>query len=88
MGVDLASRGLAQASMNLTNFERTRIDQVFCMVRAEAERVGVAIAGIEIVGLVPKKAIEMAGVRDPWWKGFDESLILENRLEKARRTIE
>jgi glutamate formiminotransferase len=88
MGVKLASRGLAQVSMNLTNFERTGLDQVYSAVRAEADRVGVSIAGIEIVGLVPKKAIDMAAARDPWWKNFDPSLILENRLDQARRTIE
>ena len=82
MGVNLASRGLAQVSMNLTNFERTGLDKVYSAVRAEAARVGVSIAGIEIVGLVPKKAIDMAAARDPWWKNFDPSLILENRLTK------
>jgi glutamate formiminotransferase len=82
MGVSLASRGLAQVSMNLTNFERTGLDQVYSAVRAEADRVGVPIAGIEIVGLVPKKAIDMAAARDTWWKNFDPSLILENRLAK------
>lgn len=83
MGVDLESRGIVQVSMNLTNFERTRLDQVYNLVRADAERVGVDIAGIEIVGLVPRKAIEMAAASDPWWKSFDPSLILENRLEEA-----
>jgi glutamate formiminotransferase len=82
MGVKLASRGLAQVSMNLTNFERTGLDQVYSAVRAEADRLGVSIAGIEIVGLVPQKAIDMAAARDPWWKDFDPSLILENRLAK------
>jgi len=82
MGVNLASRGLAQVSMNLTNFERTGLDQVYSAVRAEADRVGIPIAGIEIVGLVPKKAIDMAAARDPWWKNLDPSLILENRLAK------
>jgi glutamate formiminotransferase/glutamate formiminotransferase/formiminotetrahydrofolate cyclodeaminase len=82
MGVSLASRGLAQVSMNLTNFERTGLDQVYSAVRAEADRVGVSIAGIEIVGLVPKKAIDTAAARDTWWKTFDPSLILENRLTK------
>jgi glutamate formiminotransferase len=82
MGVNLASRGLAQVSMNLTNFERTGLDQVYSAIRAEADRVGVSIAGIEIVGLVPKKAIDMAAARDPYWKNFDPSLILENRLAK------
>jgi glutamate formiminotransferase len=82
MGVSLASRGLAQVSMNLTNFERTGLDQVYSAVRAEADRVGVSIAGIEVVGLVPRKAIDMAAARDPWWKNFDPRLILENRLAK------
>jgi glutamate formiminotransferase len=82
MGVRLASRGLAQVSMNLTNFERTGLDLVYSAVRAEADRVGASIAGIEIVGLVPKKAVDMAAARDPWWKNFDPNLILENRLAK------
>jgi glutamate formiminotransferase len=84
MGVSLASRGLAQVSMNLTNFERTGLDQVYNAVRAEAQTMGVSIAGIEIVGLVPKRAIEMAAERDPWWKNFDPGLILENRIAQAR----
>jgi glutamate formiminotransferase len=83
MGVNLASRGLIQVSMNLTNFERTGLDQVYNIVRVEAERMGVPIAGIEIVGLVPRKAIEMAAARDPWWRNFDSGLILENRLAEA-----
>ena len=84
MGVNLASRGIAQVSMNLTNFDRTGLDEVYKAVRGEAERMGVAIAGIEIVGLVPKKAIEMAAASDPRWKDFDSGLILENRLAQAR----
>jgi len=82
MGVSLASRGIAQVSMNLTNFEQTGLDQVYKAVCGEAEGMGVAIAGIEIVGLVPRRAIEMAAARDPWWKDFDQSLILENRLDE------
>jgi len=84
MGVKLASRGLAQVSMNLTNFERTGLDQVYDAVRAAAQNMGVSIAGIEIIGLVPKKAIELAAARDPWWKNLDPGLILENRIAQAR----
>jgi glutamate formiminotransferase len=83
MGVSLATRGLVQVSMNLTNFERTGLDQVYKAVSAEADRAGVAVSGIEIVGLVPRKAVEMAAARDPWWRNFDPSLILENRLAQA-----
>jgi glutamate formiminotransferase len=84
MGVSLASQGLAQVSMNLTNFERTGLDQVYNAVRGEAEKMGVKIAGIEIIGLVPRRAIEMAAERDPWWKDFDAGLILEDRIAQAR----
>ena len=70
--------------MNLTDFERTGLDEVFNMVETEASRHGVAVAGTQIVGLVPKKAIEAAAARDPRWKNFDSSLILENRLASVR----
>ena len=85
MGVHLASRGIAQISMNLTNFEQTGLHQVYDSVRAEADRLGVSVAESEVVGLVPKKAIEMAVAHDPLWKSFDRGLILENRLAEAGR---
>src|SRR5580700_3535409 len=59
MGVDLRARNLAQVSMNLTDFEQTPIHQVFETVKREAERLGVGIVGSEIVGLIPRRAIEM-----------------------------
>jgi len=84
IGVPLASRKLAQVSMNLTDFERTGLEEVLQAVETEASRHGVAVAGTQIVGLVPKKAIEAAAARDPRWKNFDSSLILENRLASVR----
>ena len=45
MGVMLASRNLAQVSINLTDFEQTPMHLVFEAVRREAERYGVGIAG-------------------------------------------
>jgi glutamate formiminotransferase len=73
-------RGQAQVSMNLTDFEQTPMHRVFEMVRAEAARYGVSPASSEIIGLVPKKALEQAA---EWYlqvENFDSSLILENRL--------
>jgi len=73
-------RGQAQVSMNLTDFEQTPMQRVFEMVRAEAARYGVIPVSSEIVGLVPKKALEQAA---EWYlqvENFDSSLILENRL--------
>jgi glutamate formiminotransferase / formiminotetrahydrofolate cyclodeaminase len=83
MGVPLASRNLAQVSMNLTDFEQTPIHRVFEAVRAEAARHGAAIVGSEIVGLIPKRALEMTA---EWYlqvENFQPSLVLENRLAEA-----
>jgi len=60
MGVELKARNLAQVSINLTDFEQTPMHRVYEMVKREAARYGAAPVGSEIVGLIPKKAIEMA----------------------------
>ncbi len=73
-------RGQAQVSMNLTDFEQTPIHRVFELVKLEAERYGVAPASSEIVGLIPKKALEQAAEWFLQVENFDSSLILENRL--------
>ena len=80
IGVLLASRNLAQVSMNLTDFERTPIDVVFERVKQEAAGYGVEIAGSEIVGLVPKKALDMTGAHHLKIENFSSDLVLENRL--------
>lgn len=83
MGVPLVSRNLAQVSMNLTDFEQTPVHRVFECVRAEAERYGVPVVGSEIIGLIPKKALEMAA--DYWLRveGFSPRSVLENRVAEA-----
>lgn len=73
-------RGQAQVSTNLTDFEQTPIHRVFELVRREAERYGVAPTSSEIVGLIPKKALEQAAEWFLQVEKFDSSLILENRL--------
>jgi glutamate formiminotransferase len=73
-------RNLAQVSMNLTDFEQTPIARVFEAVKREAARYGAAPLSSEIVGLVPKKALEDAAEWFLQVENFDSSLILENRL--------
>ncbi|MBZ5554457.1 MAG: glutamate formimidoyltransferase [Acidobacteriia bacterium] len=80
MGVDLKARNLAQVSMNLTDFEQTPIHVVFDAVTREAAAAGIAVVGSEIVGLVPKKALEMTAEHYLEIENFKPDLILENRL--------
>lgn len=80
MGVLLKSRNLAQVSMNLTDFEQTPIHVVFERVRQEAVQRGVGIAGSEVIGLIPRKALETAAAHYLEIENFSSALILENRL--------
>jgi glutamate formiminotransferase len=79
-GAGFAVRGLAQVSMNLTDFEQTPIARVFDYVKREAARYGVMPLSSEIVGLIPKKALEQAAEWFLQVENFDSSMILENRL--------
>jgi len=79
-GAGFLVRGLAQVSMNLTDFEQTPIHRVFEAVKREAARYGVAPVSSEIVGLIPKKALEAAAEWFLQVENFDSSLILETRL--------
>jgi len=83
MGVTLASRNLAQVSINLTDFEQTPMHLVYETVRREAERYGVPVVGSEIVGLIPKKAIEMSAEYFLRFENFRPELVLENRIAEA-----
>src|SRR5438309_10926373 len=66
--------------MNRTDFEQTPIHRVFELVKREAARYGVIPVSSEIVGLIPKKALEQAAEWFLQIENFDSSLILENRL--------
>lgn len=80
MGVDLKARHLAQVSMNLTDFEQTPIHLVFEAVSREAATLGTTVVGSEIVGLIPKRALEMAAEHSLQIENFNPQMILENRL--------
>ena len=79
-GAGFLVRGQAQVSMNLTDFEQTPVHRVFETVKREAARYGVMPVSSEIVGLIPKKALEQAAEWFLQVENFDSSLILENRL--------
>jgi glutamate formiminotransferase len=81
LGLFLESKGRAQVSVNLTDFEVTPLGAVFDAIRAEAGRCGERIAGVELIGLVPRKALETAGALE--FQNFGAHLILENQLKKT-----
>lgn len=86
IGVELKARGVAQVSINLTDFERTPLHRVFEMVKREAERHGAAVTGSEIVGLLPRGAIELSAEYYLQLENFSPARILENRLAAVSGT--
>jgi glutamate formiminotransferase / 5-formyltetrahydrofolate cyclo-ligase len=80
MGVMLGDRGIAQVSMNLTDFDKTPIPRVFELVKREAERHGVAVLESEIIGLIPQAALLAAAEYYLQIAGFTPTQVLENRL--------
>lgn len=73
-------RGRAQVSMNLLDFKKTPITQVFEAVRREAMVHGVEIADSELVGLIPLEAMAEVVQSALRLRGFDRDQILEARL--------
>ena len=80
MGVEMQTRGLAQVSINLTDFEHTPLHHVFDAVKEEAGRRGCAIVGSEIIGLVPQAALALSAGHDLQLENFSADRVLENRL--------
>ena len=79
-GMGVLVDGLAQVSMNLTNYRKSPMAQVTEFVRREAARYGVGIHHTEIVGLLPSRALINAGRYYMQLDGFEHDQLLENRL--------
>ncbi|PMP74387.1 MAG: glutamate formimidoyltransferase [Aciduliprofundum sp.] len=80
LGFDLKERGMVQVSMNLINYKETPINRVFELIKSEAERYGVSIAGSEIVGLVPLDALVQVADFYLRLENFSSKQILEKKI--------
>lgn len=63
IGVKLSALGLAQVSMNLTDYEETPVHTAFEAVQREAASFGVNVAGSEVIGFIPARAITESAAR-------------------------
>jgi glutamate formiminotransferase/formiminotetrahydrofolate cyclodeaminase len=82
LGLYLESRGCAQVSVNLTDFEVTPLCTIFEAVRAAADRYGIRISGTELIGLVPQKALEETESCGLQFENFHPDLVLEGQLKR------
>jgi glutamate formiminotransferase len=82
LGLYLESRGQAQVSTNLINFEVTPLCAIVEAVRAEAQRCGVGVESTELIGLIPRRALDTAGDCE---LHITAEQVLENRLDSLLR---
>jgi glutamate formiminotransferase len=85
LGLPLASRDLVQVSMNLTDFEQTPVHVVYAEVSRLAAACGVEIEESELIGLMPRKALEMAAAGLLRLSNFDPQSVIENRLDTLKQ---
>jgi glutamate formiminotransferase/glutamate formiminotransferase/formiminotetrahydrofolate cyclodeaminase len=83
IGVELASRGNVQVAMNLTDYRVTSMHRAFQAVQAEAVKLGVTVAGSELIGLAPQAALDQAAVAALQLERLDPGQVLETRLAEA-----
>ena len=83
LGFQLQTRNLVQVSMNLVNYEVTGMGDAYDAIRREADALGVHIASTEIVGLVPRNALDRDAEYFRKLENFSEETILENQIEKC-----
>jgi glutamate formiminotransferase len=82
LGFELRSRGVVQVSMNLIDYERTGVERAFEAVRDAAKDWHIQVLSAEIVGLIPRAALDRNASYFPYLENFSETLVIENLLER------
>ena len=80
LGLDLPSAGLVQVSMNVEDYEAAGLHELVERIEREAAVRGAAVAGSELVGLMPAGAAVDAAGAILRIDGLDASRVLELRL--------
>lgn len=81
LGLSLASRVLVQVSMNITDFEQAPVHVVYAEVARLAAAEGVEVEESELIGLIPRRALEMTSAGLLKLSGFHSQQVIEARIE-------
>lgn len=84
LGLELRSRRQVQVSINLVDFEQTPLHVVFDAVEEHASRLGIEVAGSELIGLIPALALDLSSGHDLKWLNMGPDHVLETRLTRLR----
>ena len=80
LGFYLPDARRAQVSMNLTELDRTGVQDACLHVRELAQKLGTDVASVELVGLVPRREIDRCDDDFLAWSGLDATCAIEARV--------
>ncbi|MCQ1528221.1 glutamate formimidoyltransferase [Lutispora saccharofermentans] len=80
IAIDLSDKGIAQVSMNMTDYTKTALYRAYELIKIEARRFGIHPIGSEIVGTIPMEALIDTAVYYLGVENFTMNQILETRL--------
>jgi glutamate formiminotransferase len=86
LGFRLSTRSCVQVSMNLIDYRVTGMDVTYDAIKRDAEALGVEINSAEIVGLVPRDALNRHADYFSKLENFSEAKILEYQIERCFST--
>lgn len=82
IGLLLEQKKMTQVSMNLTDYRITSIPRVYEAIEKLTKEQGIEIVESEIVGLVPREAIDEEIIKRVKLTGFSNKQIIEERLKE------
>jgi glutamate formiminotransferase len=85
LGLPLHSRGLVQISMNLTDLDQTSLHTVYAEVERLAAAHNIEIKESELIGLMPRQALEAVAAGFLKLRDFNSQRVVENRIETLSR---
>jgi glutamate formiminotransferase len=85
LGLALESRQLAQVSMNITDHEASPLHVVYKEIERLANNAGVEVLESELIGLMPRQAMETAAAGFLRLTNWESSSVLEARIDAARQ---
>jgi glutamate formiminotransferase len=86
LGFYLPDLRRAQVSMNLTDIDRTGMQDACLHVRDLAKQIGTDVADVELVGLVPRRELDRCSDDFLVWSGIDATSTIEARIGHGPRT--
>ena len=84
LGLLMATKAEAQVSLNLVDLDRTGIEDACGAVQALSRREQTEVASVELVGLVPRRALDRCSPEFRAWAGLDDDVVVENRVGRGQ----